>query len=424
MKTFKCNFNLFIKIEFSSAIIFIWLLIWIFASPSFSQQNEIGNPGKMWIGTWTTSPQLVEERNNPPSPGLTNNTIRQIVRISLGGDSLRVKFTNEFSTNSVTMKEIRIALSTGNGSIDTTTQVTLLFNGKKEITMEPGSTVTSDPFEFFVIPKTDIAITTYFGKTSPDVTGHPGSRTTSYILTGNQVGKKEFVNAVTTEHWYVINGIDIKATDESATLVVLGNSITDGRGSGTNKQNRWTDILAERLLANPETQNIAVLNAGIGGNCVTKDCLGPSALSRFERDVLKQCKVKWLIILEGVNDIGGAQGFDGAESVAKSLIGAYEKMIDEAHSKGILVYGATIMPFGTSFYDSEEHRLARQIVNDWIRNSGRFDAVIDMAAIMSKADNHEILKEEGDTGDHLHPNEEGHRMMAESVDLKLFMRKK
>jgi lysophospholipase L1-like esterase len=378
------------------------------------------NPDKVWVGTWSTAPQLVEPHNNPPVPGLSHNTLRQVVRVSLGGDSLRLRFSNEFSKSPVTLTAVRIAISLGGSAIDTTTGKELRFNGKPEVTIEPGTTITSDPFHFELEPRSDLAITIYFGDTSPDVTGHPGSRTTSYLLPGNEVSAADFPGAVRTDHWYIINGIDVVAPESAAAVAVLGNSITDGRGSGTNKQNRWPDELARCLQENADTRLVAVLNQGIGGNCVLRDCLGPSALSRFDRDVIGATGVRWLIILEGINDIGQAQGSDGADQVANDLIAAYEQMIDRAHAEGIRVFGATLLPFGGSFYDTPEHEAARTKVNEWIRSSGRFDAVIDLdVALRDPADSLRLLPE-ADTGDHLHPNETGHRMIAEAVDLALF----
>jgi len=380
----------------------------------------ISNPAEEWVGTWRTAPQLVEERNNPPEPGLSHNILRQVVRVSLGGDSLRVHFSNEFSKSSVTMKDVYIAVSADSSAIVPGTEHALKFDEQSEITIKPGTAVTSDPFRFDLEPRTNIAITIYFGDTSPDVTGHPGSRTTSYLLPGNEISKADFSNAVRTDHWYVISGIDVMAEESAAAVVVLGNSITDGRGSGTNKQNRWPDELARRLQENPDTRLVAVLNQGIGGNCVLRDCLGPSALSRFQRDALGATKVRWLIILEGINDIGQIPSAEAADKAADDLIAAYELMIDSSHSNGIKVFGATLLPFGDSFYDTTYHEAARNTVNEWIRSSGRFDAVIDLDAALRDPDNPLRLLPAADTGDHLHPNETGHRMMAEAVDLTLF----
>jgi len=370
-----------------------------------------------WVGTWSTAPQLVEPGNNPPSPGLSHNTLRQIVHVSIGGDSLRVRFSNEFSTNPVTLNEVHIAVSKGGSTIDIDTDKILNFNGNPDVTMAPGTAVISDPLQFSLEPLSNIVITIYFGETSSDVTGHPGSRTTSYILTGNEVLKEDFSGAVQTDHWYVINTINVKAPDSAYAVAILGNSITDGRGSGTNKQNRWPDELSRRLQENPETQQVAVLNEGIGGNAVLRGGLGPTALSRFQRDVIEQNGVKWLIILEGINDIGGAFG----TGVAQELIDAYGQMIDIAHTNGIFVYGATLLPFGGSSYYSTNHETARETVNEWIRNSGRFDAVIDLdKALRDPSDTLKLLPI-ADDGDHLHPSETGHRMMAEAVDLNLFI---
>ena len=393
------------------------LICFTFSNPELT---GIPNSDEEWVGIWSTAPQLVEPHNMPPEPGLSHNSLRQVVRVSLGGDSLRVRFSNEFGSSPVTMDAVHIAVSAGSGAIDPNTHQALRFDGEPVVTIEPGAVIMSDPFRFVLEPRSDVAITIHFGDTSPDVTGHPGSRTTSYLLTGNKVSAVDFSDAVQTDHWYIINGIDVVASESAAAVVVLGNSITDGRGSGTNKQNRWTDELARRLQESHDTRNVAVLNMGIGGNCVLRNCLGPAALSRFERDVIGQTKVRWLIIFEGINDIGQAQGTEGSALVAASLITAYEQMIDSAHARGIRVYGATLLPFGDSFYDSPDHESARNKVNEWIRSSGRFDAVIDLDAALRDPENPLHLLPAADTGDHLHPNETGHRMMAEAVDLMLF----
>jgi lysophospholipase L1-like esterase len=225
--------------------------------------------------------------------------------------------------------------------------------------------------------------------------------------------------AVRTDHWYLITGIDVVAPGGAA-VVTLGNSITDGRGSGTNRQNRWPDELSKRLLSDPRTDHVAVLNMGIGGNCVLRACLGPAAVDRFDWDVLERSGVRWLIVLEGVNDLGQASA-QNAPGVAQALIEAYQGMIARARAAGIRVYGATILPFGGSFYDTPEREAARQTVNNWIRTSGAFDAVVDFDAALRDPQAPTRLIEAGDTGDGLHPNEEGYRRMAAAIDLNLFV---
>jgi len=356
----------------------------------------------------------------PPAPGLDNNTLRQIVCVSIGGESLRVKFSNEFGTGPVEMESVQIAVSNGGSEIVKDTGKELKFKGVSEVIMEPGSTVISDPVLFPLEPRMKVAITIVFGKTSPDVTGHPGSRTTSYLLAGNHTSSEmDFSKAVPTDHWYIINGIDVEA-GKAAAIAILGNSITDGRGSGTNKQNRWPDILSIRLLKDKATQKIGVLNMGIGGNCVLKGGLGPTALDRFQRDVLDKEGVRWLIIMEGVNDIGSAKDSAEALQVAKDLKIAYNTMIEKARSQGIKVYGGTITPIKKSFYYTDYREKARESVNDWIRNSGRFDAVIDFDEAIRNPEEPLTILPEAQSGDYLHPNELGYRIMGEAVELSLF----
>ncbi len=348
-----------------------------------------------WVGTWSTSPQQIAPQHNPPAPGLANNTIRQVLRVSLGGDTLRVRFSNEFSNSPVTMNEVHIATSSGRDTIDVSTDKMLLFDGQSSVTMEAGGAVTSDPLAFPLEPLSTLAITIYFGDTASEVTGHPDSWTTSYILTGNAVADENFAGSAQTDHWYIINTIDVIAPDSAVSVAILGNSITDGSGSGTNKQNRWTDELANRLQENPDTREVGVLNAGIGGNCVLRQCLGPSALSRLNRDVLQQSGVRWLVIFEGINDIGQSFG----AGVGNELIEAYTQMIHSAHSEGIFVYGVTLLPIKGSFYYSEQHEIERQTVNAWIRTSDLLDGVIDLdVALRNPADTLSLLPE-ADDGD-------------------------
>lgn len=363
--------------------------------------------------------QLVETRNNPPSPGLTGNSLRQVVRVSIGGEALRVKFSNEFSKSPVTIHSVQIAASAGGSQINQSTNVILTFNGSKEVTMAPGTAITSDPFAFNLQPRMDVAITIYFGDIPPDITGHPGSRTTSYLLPGNNTSETDFSGSVTTEHWYVINGIDVQAPSTASCIAILGNSITDGRGSTTNMQNRWPDLLSERLLANPGTSQVGVLNLGIGGNCVLRDCLGTAGTSRYERDILRQSGVKSVIIFEGVNDIGGVRSADAAASVAGGLIAAYKMMIDSAHSRGLKIYGATITPFKGNGYYNQYSEACRNEVNGWIRGSGRFDAVFDFDYVVRNPED-TISLVSSNQNDGLHPDLPGFKKMADCIDLKLF----
>lgn len=372
-----------------------------------------------WVGTWSTAPQLVEPNNMPPAPGLTNNTLRQVVCVSIGGKKLRFRFSNEFSKSPVAMKSVEIAVSKGGSDIDPKSVKKLTFGGKSEVVMAPGVAISSDAVNFDLKPRMEVAITIAFGETSPDVTGHPGSRTTSYLLAGTQLANADFSRAVKTDHWYVINGIDVYAP-KAAAIAIIGNSITDGRGSGTNKQNRWSDILAQRLINNPDTKHIGVLNMGIGGNCVLRGGLGPTALSRFDRDILKQSGVRWVVILEGVNDIGGTRNKAMASRVARELTEAYSTMIDAAHAKGLKVYGATITPINKSSYGGDFREAARDSVNNWIRNSGRFDGIIDFDKAVRDPNDVITLLQEAQTGDFLHPNEKGYEIMGNAIDLGLF----
>ncbi|HTV61125.1 MAG TPA: SGNH/GDSL hydrolase family protein [Verrucomicrobiae bacterium] len=371
-----------------------------------------------WVGTWGCAPQLVEPRNMPPAPGLADNTLRQVVQVSIGGTKLRVKFSNVFGKSTIILASAQIALSTGGSAIQTNTDTQLTFNGGPTVAIPAGESAWSDPFNFNLPPLTDVAVTTCFGDMSAAVTGHPGSRTTSYLQPGDAVIAADLPNAVTMAHWYILNTIDVQSANAGGAVVVLGDSITDGRGSGTDKNDRWPDDLERRLQADPDTANVAMLNMGIGGNCVLRGGLGPTALSRFDRDVLSQSDAHWLIVFEGVNDIGGSRN----ASVATNLIAAFGKFITQAHGRHIRVYGATITPFGGSFYDRPMNETARETVNDWIRHSGAFDGVIDFDAAIRDPENPTHLLPAGDSGDHLHPDEKGYQIMAEAVDLKLFQR--
>jgi lysophospholipase L1-like esterase len=370
--------------------------------------------GEHWVGTWGCGPQLTEPSNLPPVP-LANSTLRQFVHVTLGGKRLRARFSNAYGTNSVTMNSVHVALApgAGSGNINPATDKALTFRGAPSGTIPPGEVVLSDPFAYDLPPLTNLAITIYFGNISATtINGHPGSRTTSFIQPGNAVSTASLPGAVKTAHWYILTGIDVLADASTKAIVILGDSITDGRGSTTDVDNRWPDDLAQRLSTNAPTAGVAVINMGIGGNGVFGG-LGPSAQARFDRDVLGQSGVRWLIVFEGVNDIGG-----GAS--AQSLTSAYAQFVDKAHARNLRAYGATITPFGGNGYYTPAHEAVRQAVNTWIRTSGKFDAVIDFDAVVRNPVTLTNLLSAYDTGDGLHLNPEGYRAMANSIDLTLF----
>jgi lysophospholipase L1-like esterase len=376
-----------------------------------------------WVTTWGCGPQLTEPGNLPPVP-MANSTLRQFVRASIGGKQIRVRLSNAYGTNDVQVNSARVALapataSGGNGDIHTATGKALTFRGMPSISIPRGETILSDPLGFDLPALTNVAISIYFGDISATtITGHPGSRTTSFIQAGDTVSAASMPAAARTAHWYIITGVEVLADNSSRAIVVLGDSITDGRGSTTDGNNRWPDNLASRLATNSPTATVAVVNMGIGGNAIFGG-LGPAAVRRFDRDVLNQSGVRWLIVFEGVNDIGGAST-GGSPALATNLINAYTQFAQKAHARNIRAYGVTITPFGGNGYYSPAHEAARQTVNAWMRTNNVFDGVIDFDAIVRDPVTMTNLLQAYDTGDGLHLNPTGYRAMADAIDLSLF----
>jgi lysophospholipase L1-like esterase len=282
-----------------------------------------------------------------------------------------------------------------------------------------------------VAPLSDLAVTLRIDAAPQPQTGHPGSRTTSYLITGLPTGTEELKGAQTFDHWYFLSGVDVASSKEAGALVVLGDSITDGRCSTTNGNDRWPDDLARRLRAmtaqgsQPAT-GVAVLNAGIGGNRLLNDGLGPNALARFDRDVLGQTGVRYLLVLEGVNDLGTLPRPPAVtdaqhEELVRRMIGAYREIVRRARGHGIKVIGGTILPWlgATAYMPGVANEADRQVVNAWIRASGSFDAIVDFDRVMSDPAHPGQLRPEFDCGDHLHPSPEGYRAMAAAVSLDL-----
>jgi len=375
--------------------------------------------GGHWVGTWGTAPQLVENHNNPPSPGLGNNSLRQIVQVSIGGKKVRLKLTNEFSKEATEIKAVELAIAKTSGSsseIDESSTVSLTFDGKPGIAIPAGSQVISDPVNFKMGSRENVAITIHYGEaSSTSVSGHPGSRTTSYLKAGNTT---DFSEAVRTDHWYNILALEVEAPKKAGAVAILGNSITDGRGSTTNQQNRWADVLSRRLLANKATRQVGVLNMGIGGNCVLRGGLGPAGVNRYQRDLLGQEGVKWIILFEAVNDLGYSR--NGVQT-AERIIDVYKQIIREAHQKGIYVFGGTITPFKGNNYYSADHESGRNKLNDWIRTTKMLDGVIDFdRAVRDPQDTAAMQQLFLFENDWLHLNAKGYETMGNCIDLNLF----
>jgi len=374
--------------------------------------------GADWVGTWGASPQAIGGffSTPPPPPGLTNNTLRQVVHVSIGGNKLRVKFSNEFGKTPLTIDAAHVALSTGGSSIDTNSDTPLAFDGKTSCTIPAGGSAWSDAADFTLAPMADLAVTIHFGDVPASPTYHLSAMCTSYLLAGDAVSAADLSGAAQPQSWYILEGVDVQSDNARGAIVAFGDSITDGIGSDNNQNTRWPDDLARRLQADPATANIGVINEGISGNCILRDGAGLSALSRFDQDAISQSGARWIILLEGVNDIGASRD----DSVATNLIAAYQKLIARAHAHNIRIYAATITPFGGSFYARGGHEDAWQTVNKWIRTSGQFDAVIDFDAAVRDPQNPSQMSAAAGSRDHLHPGASGYQTMADAIDLNLF----
>jgi lysophospholipase L1-like esterase len=371
-----------------------------------------------WVGTWACSPQLAEGDNLPPAPGFTDTTLRQIIHISIGGAQIRVRFSNAFGKTALTILAARVAKPAGASAITDGTDKALTFHEQNTVTIPAGALMYSDPVAFDVPGLSDLAITIYLHGVPDGITTHPGSRTTSYLAAGNFVSNPNLPEARRVDHWYFLNGVDVTGESSAESLVVLGDSITDGAKSTSNGNARWPDELARRLQA--ERKPIGVLNEGIGGNRLLLDGIGPNALARFDRDVLSQTASHWLIVFEGVNDIGMCTKDCNLDSLSQQIIAAYEQIIARAHSHKIRVYGVTITPFNGFVYYNPDAERARQTVNSWIRAAGHFDGVIDFDSAARDPRHPSQLAPEADSGDHLHPADGGYKLMGDAVDLKLF----
>jgi len=382
-----------------------------------------------WIGTWASSQQIPEAQNALPSADLTDTTLRETVHVSCGGTTVRVHLSNAFGTRALHLTSVHIARPTASGSsaIDPSSDAALLFNGSPDVTIPPAADYISDPIDYPLTALSDLTISMHVEAEPGQQTSHPGSRQTTFYAHGDLTAAADLPSPKHVDHWFLFSGVDVQSTPDAYSIVTLGDSITDGHGSTTNGNDRWTDVLAQRLQANPATRNAGVLNQGIGGNHLLTDGTGPNALARFDRDVLAQPAVRYLIVLEGINDLGGLGRLpnitqDQHDQLVHRMIGAYQQIIARAHAHGIKVYGATVMAdTGSDYYHPDavsEHD--RQQVNSWIREPNHFDTVIDLDKLTADPANLKQLLPAYDSGDHLHPGPAGYKAMGNAIPLSLF----
>ena len=384
-----------------------------------------------WVVTWGTSPapQLGDEAQMRAAKLLFDNqTLRQIVRVSLGGDSVRLRLSNAFGTAPVEIGAVHVALRAQGSEIAGGSDRVLTFSGRLSVKIPANAVVVSDPVKLTIPAGADLAISLYIPKPAAGAGIHYAAQQTSYIGSGDLTAAPSFQEPATITSWVFLAGVDVLAPDNAAAVVTLGDSITDGARSSVDTNRRWPDILAQRLIA--KRVPVGVSNAGIGGNRILHDGVanvrfGVNALSRFERDVLAQPGVKYIILLEGINDLGHAgTSAPVSETVsADDLIAAMKQLIERAHAHGIKIFGATILPFeGTAFpgYFTPEKEVKRKAINEWVRTSRAFDGVIDFDKAVRDPKNPDRILTAYDGGDRLHPGDAGYRAMGEAVDLTLF----
>jgi lysophospholipase L1-like esterase len=389
-----------------------------------------------WISTWAASPQLSQPENLPPPPfsrgglAFADSTIRQTIRVTLGGRRMRLWLNNRFGATDLSVTAASVARPRGGRQGDHAIQPgscrQLTFDGQPGTDLAPAAERACDPVDLDVAPGSCVTVTMYLGPGQPGaaITSHPGSRTTSWAAAGNHVGDEDLAGAVPVDHWYFLGSVETWCRGDTAAIVILGDSLTDGRGSTTNGDDRWPDRLFARLQSSHATSGVAVLNQGIGGNRVLSEGTSPSARSRLEHDVLSYGSVRWLIVFEGVNDIGAAAATKiDLQNVSDALIGAYRSMISQSKPFGIKVLGATLTPFGghAGYDDPLGHREAtRQAVNEWIRSGESFDGVLDFDQAVRDPASPRHLLPRCDSGDRLHLSPAGYQALADAVPVSLF----
>ena len=367
-----------------------------------------------WVGTWATAPQTVVRSFMPYNNCMTNRSVRQVVKVSIGGDVIRLKLSNIYSMQPVEIRSIYIAHAKDSFSIDAKSAQYFKFSNSYKTVIPAGKQIVSDALKFKLRNLERVAITINYTSAPEVPTVHMGSRTTSYIMKGVTNAHSNFEKAFRENHWYNISGIDVYTmSNNMSAIAIMGNSITDGKCSTDNAQNRWPDVMSEMLQLKHKITNQGVLNLGIGNNRVTvPGGFGALAKERFDRDILMQSGVKKVIIFEGINDIGAAKS-GNSETVARQIIESIQGMVRKAKAQKKKVYLGTITPFKGAGYYSHFHEAARLYVNDWIRSQAKnVDGILDFAKLLQDPNDDRRMKREYASNDWLHPNPAGYKAMG------------
>jgi lysophospholipase L1-like esterase len=391
-----------------------------------------------WVSAWSTAVHApLPFPGLPPSPVFENQTIRMVIRSTIAGHRLRIRFSNAFETTPLKIGASHVALSARASAIVPNSDHTLTFGGKTSVTIPPGAPILSDPVELKVLPFSDLAVSIYLPEKTSSSTVHFWAQHDSYISqTGDFTAQQDIVNPSTKTSWYFLADVEVWTENQTAATVAFGDSITDGVGAKQGEYSDWPDLLADRLAKEQGGPSVSVVNEGIGGNRILDDGAGVSALARFDRDVLAQPGVVDLIVLVGINDVGWPHmkprlpngtvlkdtPFTHELVSAEDLIVGLEQLIARAHQHGIRVFGATLTPYEGADYYSEDGEAMRQVVNHWIRSGGAFDGVFDFDAAVRDPNHPSQFKEEYQSGDHLHPSAAGHKAMADVIDVSLLRR--
>ncbi len=395
-----------------------------------------GQSRDRWVGTWAAAqtwrpaspatPAPAGQPATPQSMSFNGRTLRQIVHTSIGGSRVRVTFSNVYGTAPLTIGSASVALRDKDSGVKTGTSRPLVFSGSSSVTIPAGASFVSDAVALETAALSDLAIDVYLSDanaaSSSPLTMHANANQANYVSTvGNHVAKDPFPVEVPINSWFFIERVDVTAPASAAAVVTIGDSITDGTRSSLNTNSRWPDELARRLQAQASTRNLSVLNTAISGNRVLNEAnaaFGWNVLSRFDRDALVQPGVAFIVVLEGINDIG--MNRPGGPPSAAELIGGYQQLIERAHARALKIFGATLLPYEGAAYFSADGETKRQAINQWIRTRGAYDGVIDFDTVTRDPQNPTKLLPAYDSGDHLHPNDAGYKAMGQAVDLGLF----